>query len=45
MAVTTGLSIVSLPTLERNLVDLVEALCLTLSTIEVKRSLFLLPKC
>lgn len=45
MAVSTDFSIVSFPAFDRNLVDLVDALCLILSTIEVKRSLFLLPKC
>ena len=45
MAVRTGLSIMSLPALERNLDDLVEALCLILSTMVVNKSLFLLAKC
>ncbi|CAN7074674.1 unnamed protein product [Brassica oleracea var. botrytis] len=36
---------VSLPARDRKRVDLFEALCLILSTIEVNRSFFLLPKC
>ncbi|XP_013618056.1 PREDICTED: uncharacterized protein LOC106324649 isoform X2 [Brassica oleracea var. oleracea] len=45
IAVRTAFSMVSLPALDRCLVDRLEALCLIRSTIAVNRSFFLLPKC
>ena len=45
IALSTALSIVSFPALESLLVDQLIAFCLILSTIEVNRSFFFLPKC
>lgn len=45
MAVRTDFSMVSLPALERNLVDRLAARCRILSTTDVNKSLFRLPKC
>lgn len=42
---STEFSIVIFPARDKCLVDQLTALCLILSTIEVNRSLFLLPKC
>lgn len=45
IALRTGLSIVSFPALDNHSADQLTAFCRILSTMEVNKSLFLLPKC